>query len=128
MLKVVYDIDSCKGRWMNYIGPISMTNLSRACQLKTRLYSIDACIYGNCLTCFKNGQTGQPRPLFNLFSVFFKQTNNVHFLRQINVKYYPPSIRLRDSNPRPLLHKQLNQGSRPSAKLVCAEIIPSHLN
>ena len=33
---------------------------------------------------------GQPRPLFNLFSVFFKQT--IQFLQQINVKKCPSSI------------------------------------
>ena len=43
---------------------------------------------------------GQPRPLFRLFSVFFKQT--LQFLQQINVKKCPSSIRRRDSNPRPL--------------------------
>ena len=43
---------------------------------------------------------GQPRPLFCLFSVFFKQT--LQFLQQINVKKCPSSIRRRDSNPRPL--------------------------
>ena len=40
------------------------------------------------------------RPLFRLFSVFFKQT--IQFLQQIYVKKCPSSIRCRDSNPRPL--------------------------
>ena len=31
---------------------------------------------------------GQPRPLFRLFSVFFKQT--MQFLQQINVKHVHP--------------------------------------
>ena len=44
---------------------------------------------------------GQPRPLFRLFSVFFKQTL-LQFLQQINVKKCPSSLRRRDSNPRPL--------------------------
>ena len=43
---------------------------------------------------------GQPRPLFRLFPVFFKQTS-LQFLQQIYVKKCPSSIRCRDSNPWP---------------------------
>ena len=39
---------------------------------------------------------GHPRPLFLLFTVFFK-----HLLQQINVKKYPSSIWCRDLNSQP---------------------------
>ena len=43
---------------------------------------------------------GQPRPLFCLFWVFFKQTS-LQFLQQIYVKKIPSNIWCRDSNPWP---------------------------
>ena len=48
---------------------------------------------------------GQTRPLFRLFSVFFKQA--IQFLQQINVKNVmcPSSIQCWDLNPRPLKHE-----------------------
>ena len=54
---------------------------------------------------------GQPRPLFHLFSVFFKQT--IQFLQQINVKKCPSSIRRWDSNPRPLERESPPITTRP---------------
>ena len=54
---------------------------------------------------------GQPRPLFRLFSVFFKQTTQ--FLQQIYVKKCPSSIRCRDSNPRPSERESLPITTRP---------------
>ena len=55
---------------------------------------------------------GQPRPLFRLFSVFFKQTS-LQFLLQIYVEKCPSSIRCRDSNPRPLERESLPFTTRP---------------
>ena len=55
---------------------------------------------------------GQPRPLFNLFSVFFKQTS-LQFLQQMYVKKCPSSIRCRDSNPQPLECESFPITTRP---------------
>ena len=52
---------------------------------------------------------GQPRPLFCLFSVFFKQT--LQFLQY--VKKCPSSIRCRDSNPQPSECESLPITTRP---------------
>ena len=54
---------------------------------------------------------GQPRPLFRLISVIFKQT--VQFLQQIYVKKCPFSIRCRDLNPRPTERESLPITTRP---------------
>ena len=59
---------------------------------------------------------GQPRPLFRLFSVFFKQTS-LQFLLQIYVEKCPSSIRCRDSNPRPLERESLPFTTRPGLPL-----------
>ena len=58
--------------------------------------------FGKCaITTYFFIKMGNPRTLFRLFLVLFKQT--IQFLQQINVKMSCPSnIRRRDSNPRPL--------------------------
>ena len=54
---------------------------------------------------------GQPRPLFHLFSVFFKQTLQI-FTTNICEKC-PSSLRCRDSNPRPLERESPPIATRP---------------
>ena len=59
---------------------------------------------------------GPIRPLFRLFSVFFKQT--IQFLQQINVKMScPSSIWRQDSNPQPLEHETSPITTRPGLVL-----------
>ena len=66
---------------------------------------------------------GQPRPLFRLFSVFFKKNINT-ILQQIHVKnvhpVYGPGIRTHDLHNVSLLPLPLDQGSRPTLPVVNA--------
>ena len=67
-----------------------------------RISGVGSNYFGKCaITTYFFIKMGNPRTLFRLFLVLFKQT--IQFLQQINVKMSCPSnIRRRDSNPRPL--------------------------
>ena len=65
-------------------------------------------------------KVGQSRPLFHLFSVFFKQT--LQFLQQIYVKKCPSSILCRDSNPQPSERESLPITTRPGL-LPCTKFL-----
>ena len=59
---------------------------------------------------------GQPRTLFLLFSVFFKQNNTIFTTNQC--EKCPSNIRRRDSNPRPLEHESSPITTKPVANLI----------
>ena len=63
---------------------------------------------------------GHPRPLFRLFSVFFKQT--LQILEQFHVKIVSPvyEIRTHGLHNISLLPKPLDQGSPPTSRSDCS--------
>ena len=56
---------------------------------------------------------GQPRPLYNLFSVFSKKNNTIFTKNQCKKMSCPFSIRRRDLNPQPLKHELSPITTRP---------------
>ena len=66
---------------------------------------------------------GQPRPLYNLFSVFSKKNNTIFTKNQCKKMSCPFSIRRRDLNPQPLKHELSPITTRPGLPplniLVC---------
>ena len=72
---------------------------------------------------------GHPRPLFRLFSVFFKQTS-IQLLQQINVNKCPSIIQCWDLNPQPSQCKShpitTRSGLPPDAfKVYCSSLVQS---